>query len=79
MFTIRGRWGDGRDRHADGFQHSRGVASMGSDILAHFSYDDHGFSDLKSFRFAPELVWGVRRRGCGVILRGGGTFPDAVS
>jgi len=78
VFTIRARWGDGEDRHVDGFQYSRGAASIHGGVFAHFFHDNHGFSNLKSFRFTLELVWGVRRRGCGVVLRRRGAFSNMV-
>ena len=40
--------------------------------------DNYCFGNLESFRLAVELVWGVGRRGCGVIFRGRGAFPDAI-
>jgi len=79
MVAIRGRWGDGGDGYADGFQHFRGIASIGSGKFAHFSHDNHSFGDLESFRLAVELVWGVGRRGCGVIFRRRNAFPNAIS
>jgi len=79
VFAIRGRWGDGGYGHADGFQHSRGVAGIGGGEFAHFSHDNHGFGNLESFRLTVELVWSVGRRGHGVIFRGRGAFPDAIS
>jgi len=79
VLIVGGRWGDGGDGHADGFQHSRGVASIHGGVFAHLLHDDHCFSDFKSFGLASELMWVVRRRGCGVILRGRGMFSNAVS
>jgi len=52
---------------------------MGGDIFTHLFHDDYGFGDLESFGLAIALVWGVRRRGCGVILRGRDTFSNAIS
>jgi len=78
MFAIRGRWGDRGYGYADGFRHSRGVAGIGGAEFTHFSHDDHCFGNLKSFRLAVELVWGIGRRECGVIFRGRGAFPDAI-
>ena len=79
MLTIRGRWRDGGDRYMDGFRHSRGVASIGGCVFAHFFHDDHGLGDLKSFGLALELIWCIGGRGYGVIFRGSGMFTDVIS
>jgi len=78
IFVIRSRWENRGDGHSDSFQHSWGVASMGGDIFAHFLHDDHSFSNLKSFGLTVVLVWGIGRRGCGVIFRRRDAFPDVV-